>query len=152
MPGRRIVATSHTIVSIAEDRRLYLCSSMCQSTHERGHRTEAPGSFRKKEKGGIFRRRLQEQKNGPFYGRNTLSVFDQKKGRMTLLSGQKKYLWTAPGGCFQISDFAPRARKPALFAKGVYSYRTRPEKKGPDDAAIWTKELFGHSPQGGITS
>jgi len=28
----------------------------------------------------------------------------------------------------------------------VYSYGTRPEKKGPGDAAIWTKELFRNSP------
>ena len=28
-------------------------------------------------------------------------------------------------GCFSISDFAPRARNPALFAKEVYSYGPR---------------------------
>jgi hypothetical protein len=37
---------------------------------------------------------------------------------------------------FPNTDFAPRARKPALFTQGVYSYGTRPEKKGPVDVAI----------------
>jgi len=52
-------------------------------------------------------------------------------------------------GGFQMRSFAPRARNPALFAKGVYSYGTRPEQKGPGDAAIWTKELFGNCPYTG---
>ena len=43
---------------------------------------------------------------------------------------------TLARGCFQMQYFAPRARKTALFAKGVYSYGTRPEKKGPFDADI----------------
>ena len=41
-----------------------------------------------------------------------------------------------PRGCFQIKGFAPRVRKTGLFAKGVYSYSTRLEKKGPVDADI----------------
>ena len=41
--------------------------------------------------------------------------------------------------CLQIKGFAPRTRKTGLFAKGVYSYGTRPEKKGPVDADIGQK-------------
>ena len=50
------------------------------------------------------------------------------------------------GAVFQIKDFAPRTRNRALFAQEVYSYRTRPEKKGPDDTVIWTKDSFENSP------
>jgi hypothetical protein len=46
------------------------------------------------------------------------------------------------GGSLQMRDFAPRARNPALFAKGVYSYGTRPEKKEPGDAAIGQKSYL----------
>ena len=53
---------------------------------------------------------------------------------------------TPARGCLQIAGFAPRARKAALFAQGVYSYGTRPEQKGPLDAAIGQKTLFGDSP------
>jgi hypothetical protein len=41
------------------------------------------------------------------------------------------------------SAFCSRARKAALFSQGVYSCGTRPEKKGPLDAAIGHKALFG---------
>jgi len=45
-----------------------------------------------------------------------------------------------------LRPLAGALRNPALFAKGVYSCGTQRSKKGPDDAAIWTKELFGNSP------
>ncbi len=48
-----------------------------------------------------------------------------------------------PQGCSQIEDFAPRARKTALFAKEVYSSGTRPEQKGPFDAVIGRKISLG---------
>jgi len=52
-----------------------------------------------------------------------------------------------PRGCLQIRSFAPEARNPALLAKGVYSSRTRPEKKGPDDAANGQKNSLETAPK-----
>ena len=55
-------------------------------------------------------------------------------------------------GCLQIRSFAPEARDPALLAKGVYSSRTRPEKKGPDDAANGQKNSLETAPTSAVGS
>ncbi len=52
-----------------------------------------------------------------------------------------------PRGCLQIADFDSRARKAGLFEERVYSYGTRPEQKGPLDAAIGQKMHFETAPK-----